>query len=159
MYYDQILAQLDRATLEKEKAMLEYVKSSGKDNAAKEALDKAYYDEAIAVNNVDLIEEFAKPIAIFNKPYTSTPEFKEWKKAFKHEFLTQVFHGYKLNNIIEYLFVNLPNPGGNIINYIHELREEGYFYYVNPFDENPSLELTPKGLKYLEETANITLKR
>ena len=159
MYYDQILAQLDRATLEKDRALLDYLKSAGKDLMAKEALDKAYYNEAIAVNNVELIKEYSKPKEVFNKPYTSTPKFKEWKKAFKHEFLTQALQGYKIDDIIEYIFIYLPNPGGNIINYIHELREEGYFYYVNPFNEDTTLGLTQKGLKYLEETANVTLKR
>ena len=92
-------------------------------------------------------------------------QIKTYKKQIKHEFLTQVKSGYSLEEIIPFLEENYQNPGVNLEKYITRLRhpfryfDEGYFTYQDSSLENTPLILTPKGERYLENEANVSLKR
>ena len=90
---------------------------------------------------------------------TSTEEFKAWKKAFKHEFLTEAKDGYGIRDIMLYISYNIKNPGINPIYYVRALRNTGYFAYQDIKDNNSKLILSSKALRYLENEANIRLRR
>ncbi len=92
-------------------------------------------------------------------------QIKAYKKQIKHEFLTQVKDGYSLEDILSFLRKNYPNPGINLDKYITRLRhpfryfDEGYFTYEDSSKENSMLVLSSKGERYLENVANVSLKR
>lgn len=90
---------------------------------------------------------------------------KAYKKAVKHEFLTQIEQGYSIEEIITFITNNFVNPGLNLDKYIISLRnpypcfDEGYFKYVDSSCEDTKLVLTPKAKRYLENVANVSLKK
>ena len=86
-------------------------------------------------------------------------EAKQFKKAIKHEFLTQAMAGYDIDSIVQFIYENYNNPGINLEKLIEALRNNGYFNYTNPLDESSSLHITDKALRYLENDANVSLKR
>lgn len=97
-------------------------------------------------------------------PNTSnSDEAKLFKKEVKHEFLTQAQAGYTVGEIISYIKDNMNNPGVNIEKIIESLRDqkehEGHFIYGNPSSSDSEIILTDKGKRYLENTANVSLKR
>ena len=95
---------------------------------------------------------------IFYSNHPDKEQIKEYKKIVKHEFLIETLHGYSLESIIDYLDFNIPNPGLNPYNYVASLITSGYLKGdINALDS--VFELTPKALRYLENEANITLKR
>lgn len=54
---------------------------------------------------------------------------------------------------------NYLNPGVNLEKYIEGLREKGYFYYQDLEDQDSSLIITDKSQRYLENEANVSLKK
>ena len=57
------------------------------------------------------------------------------------------------------LLILLRNPGINLEKYITGLREKGYFYYRDIEEQDSSLIITSKTERYLENEANVSLKR
>ncbi len=86
-------------------------------------------------------------------------EADAYKKKFKHEFLTQIkcFPG-TIDEIVAGTLEAVPNPGINIPNYISYLMTAGYFIFGNELDSS-ALQLTDKAERYLENEANISLKK
>lgn len=97
--------------------------------------------------------------------YSSTDSYeaKRFKKEVKHEFLTQAKNGYPINSIITYIKENFDNPGVNIEKFVASLRSkddlERYFAYENVTRENSSIWLTEKAERYLENEANVSLRK
>ncbi len=117
--------------------------------------------------NKKAINEIASRIVTINNKLTSgliknyyRPDkeaLREYKKAFKHEFLNQVNQGYPLENIIDSIDFLIPNPGLNPRYCVKSLSEKG-FIIGDIDDPNAILYLTPKAERYLENEANISLK-
>ena len=116
----------------------------------------------------ETMNELAKRIILINNKLNSglihhhnrlnQAELKKYKKAFKHEFLMQCYHGYSLENIIDNIDFLIPNPGINPYNYVNSLIKEGYLK-GDIKNINSVLTLTDKALRYIENEANISLKR
>lgn len=97
-------------------------------------------------------------------PSTNDPyEASVFKKKVKHEFLTQAKDGYSVNEIIDYIKANIENPGVNVEKYIEALRVQdgrgGYFVYGNVTGKDSEVWLTDKAERYLENEANVSLRR
>lgn len=85
---------------------------------------------------------------------------KAYKKAFKHEFLTQAsMYPESLEELMANVSEVIPNPGVNIETYIRALWYHGYFGFCDIMDENSGIFLSLKAKRYLENEANISLKR
>ena len=88
---------------------------------------------------------------------------KLYKRTVKHEFLTQISQGYNVSDILTYIEENISNPGVNLDKIINGLRQrnkvDGHFMYINPEDENTKAKLTSRGRRYLNNEANVRLKR
>ena len=90
---------------------------------------------------------------------------KAFKKQVKHEFLTQAKDGYSLSEIMGFMEQNMYNPGINLEKYITKLRhpygylDEGYFTYEDSSIKNSKLVLTKKAERYLENEANVSLRK
>ena len=84
---------------------------------------------------------------------------REFKKTIKNEFLLQAKDGYSISNIVVFMEENYLNPGVNLEKYIEGLREKGYFYYQDLEDQDSSLIITDKSQRYLENEANVSLKK
>lgn len=86
-------------------------------------------------------------------------ETDAYKKAFKHEFLTQIkyFPG-TLAELLESTLEVLPNPKINLSNYIVYLIKSEYFTFGKGSDDS-ILVLTDKAERYLENEANVSLKK
>lgn len=106
-------------------------------------------------------------------------------KAFKHEFLSQLqYHEGSLEELINKNLAFFPElPTVNVNNYVRHLFLKGYFEFLKPEviivnpeehvmkhpdyefrdsyleDENCQVIITEKALRYLENEANISLKR
>ena len=77
----------------------------------------------------------------------------------KNEFLLQAKDGYPVSDIVDFIEENFSNPGINLEKYITGLREKGYFYYRDIEEQDSSLIITSKTERYLENEANVSLKR
>lgn len=92
-------------------------------------------------------------------------QVKAYKKQVKHEFLTQAMQGYSINEILLYLEQAIDNPGINLEKYITKLRhpygylDVGYFTYEDSSKMNSKLVLSKKAERYLENVANVSLKK
>jgi len=120
-----------------------------------------------------------------NKLESSRNIDKSTLKAFKHEFLSELqYNNGSLEELINKTLVFFPEISRvNIDNYVRHLFFKGYFEFLKPEviivnpeeyvikhpdyefrdsyleDENCQIVITEKALRYLENEANISLKR
>ena len=149
MYYDQLLAMREKNKLDFRRVF--------NDNA----ITSEYKDKRLRmlIERDSLIEAKLRLVNYTIRTGVGKAEAEAYKKAFKHEFLTQIKAGYAIEDILTSIDELIPNPGLNPRNYVKALRNAGYFYYFREEDEQPRLILSAKAERYLENEANISLKR
>lgn len=89
-------------------------------------------------------------------------KLKEFTKAFKHEFLTQIkYYPESFNEIVKNVSLYIPSDSFGICidTYVYYLWKQGYFKFKDIYDPNSGVYLTGKAERYLEQEANISLKR
>ena len=91
---------------------------------------------------------------------TNQYEAKVFKKEVKLEFLRQAKDGYPYEDILRFLELNFVNPGVNIEKFIEKLEydektHKGYYR----LDDVGGVSLTDKSERFLENVANVSLKR
>lgn len=89
-------------------------------------------------------------------------KLKEFTKAFKHEFLTQIkYYPESFNEIVKNVSSLIPSDSFGICidTYVYYLWKQGYFKFKDIYDPNSGVYLTGKAERYLEQEANISLKR
>lgn len=150
MYYDQLLALKDR---------LKVLYINVLNHSYLEDSDK----KLLLVEIGKRIQEIKKRL-IQAKGYhyscaKSYDEARNFKKVIKNEFLLQAKDGYPVSDIVDFIEENFSNPGINLEKYITGLREKGYFYYRDIEEQDSSLIITSKTERYLENEANVSLKR
>ncbi len=150
MYYDQLLALRTYLKV----ILIDVINDRNKPLASKEA----YIDEILRkIRYVDTKIKTSK--AKYSNCGVSKEEAKQYRKDVKHEFLTQVANGYSVESIVEFIIENYDNPGVNLEKIITSLRNNGYFIYEHPNIEDTKLYLTAKAERYLENEANVSLRR
>ena len=85
---------------------------------------------------------------------------RRWKREVKYEFLRQAYDGYLYEDIIAFLENYYDNSEVNIKNFIENLKydeQTGKGYYR--VDEHGEVSLTSRAERYLENVANVSLKR
>lgn len=115
------------------------------------------------IRRIILIDQKLKDIVLNRVRYQKTyhvDEVRLFKKEVKHEFLVQVLEGYSMEEICRFIQFHMDNPGLHVEKYIQKLRyddktQRGYFVC----DSKGNLCLTRKAFRYLENTANVSLKR
>ena len=115
------------------------------------------------IRRLILIENKLKDILQSNLRYQKIYDVSEarvFKKEVKHEFLVQVSDGYSLRDILMFIHLNMDNPGINVDKFVDQLRYDektgrGYF----TMDKDGSLVLLPHAWRFLENVANVSLKR
>lgn len=158
MYYDQLLALLRDLHVLRMQVINDYTLT---DEEKRKRI--SFISEKIQVVKEKIRNYQKKRVLYFGT--LDQEQIKKYKKQIKHEFLTQVKNGYSLEEIIPFLEENYQNPGIRLEKYITRLRhpfryfDEGYFTYQDSSLENTPLVLTPKGERYLENEANVSLKR
>ena len=153
MFYDDLLDLKER--LEK---MLFLVSSD-----ANKSLKQISHEQEKIRSRIYLIEEKLNDIKKNQYRYPKiydVYQVRVFKKEIKHEFLTQVKNGYSYFYILNFLTHHFDNPGINVERFIHKLLyndKNGYGYFK--MDAHGKLSLVPKAERYLENVANIHLKR
>lgn len=150
MYYDQLLALKD----DLKRAFLAIVNNKELDKITKE---QRLMEVSRQIAEVKEKMRFAK--VRYNTYGARKAEAKNYKKAVKHEFLTQAKAGYSIDNIVSFIRENYFNPGVNLEKLIQALRVNGYFIYDDAKAEDSTLELSGRANRYLENEANVSLKR
>ena len=158
MYYDQLLA------LKRDLDILMMQVINDYSTTQEEKVEKL----ALISKEKSLVEEKINNYHMSHSRVSGTldqEQIKTYKKQIKHEFLTQARNGYSLSEILPFLEENYQNPGINLEKYVTRLRhpfkyfDDGYFVYEDPSLEDSQLFLTSKGVRYLENEANVSLKR
>ena len=91
-------------------------------------------------------------------------QVRSFKKEVKHEFLTQAKEGYTLESILQFIKENYDNPGIHLEQFILKLRYhaktgKGYFLTLEATSHGTPICLLDKAKRYLENEANVSLKR
>ena len=159
MYYDQLLALYRDLHVLLVRTINDYTIT---DSEKEKTLDDIQ-------NRIRLVEIKIKNYSLNQKARIwgcpDKEQVKSFKKQVKHEFLTQVMQGYSLNEILLYLEQAIDNPGINLEKYITKLRhpygylDVGYFTYEDSSKMNSKLVLSKKAERYLENEANVSLKK
>lgn len=150
MYYDQLLA------LYKNLSAL-YVRILRQEDMELEARRIKLMEIKIRMQEVKQKLKSAKGWRYPNAQ--SYQKSRQFKKTVKNEFLLQAKDGYSIFSIVDFMEENYSNPGVNLEKYIEGLREKGYFYYQDLEAPDSSLIITEKSQRYLENEANVSLKK
>ena len=157
MYDDELKAL--KENLDKEHMMLSQDNALHRDELAKKRM--------LIIKKLCLIKKGILEAEKNRRIYASISDVnlvRDYKKAIKHEFLTQAKEGYTLESILHFLRENYDNPGINLEKFISKLRYhvrtgKGYFLYDERTEEGTPIYLLRKAYRYLENEANVSLKK
>ena len=157
MYYDELI--VFREKLEMEYIKLVYDSTLSLEEKMKQRqmiIKKFYYVQKSLMEAEKMRRKRQAPLKV--------DEVKSFKKAVKYEFLRQAYDGYSLESILSYLKEHFACPGIDLEQFISQLRYhvktgKGYFLTLEPTDCGTPIYLLDKARRYLENEANVSLKR